>query len=125
MVLMRLFATCAILLALACSAPAQQAPAVQSGSDDRAPLLDRLRANCAAIGVDDGSSDEFKRYAELVDNFLSYINDHQLLDDVRVMNLVTNIQEPIAQWLSTSESDRAGILDQSLETLKDFRTMFE
>lgn len=40
-ILMRLFATCAILLALACSAPAQQAPAVQSGSDVAAQVGDR------------------------------------------------------------------------------------
>ncbi|MSO81964.1 MAG: thioredoxin [Acidobacteria bacterium] len=41
MILMRLFATCAILLALACSAPAQQAPAGQSGSDVAAQVGDR------------------------------------------------------------------------------------
>src|SRR5687768_7109985 len=41
MILMRLFATCAILLALACSAPAQQAPAAQSGSDVAAQVGDR------------------------------------------------------------------------------------
>ncbi len=99
--------------------------AVQSGSDDRAPLLERVRANCAAIRSDGGASEELTRYAEMVDDLLGYINDHQLLDDVRVMNLVANIQEPFAQWLSAAESDRAGFLDQSLETLKDFRTMFE
>lgn len=99
--------------------------AVQSGSDDRAPLLERLRANCAAVSADGAAAEEFKRYSEMVNDLLGYINDHQLLDDVRVMNLVTNIQEPFSQWLSTAESDRSGILDQSLETLKDFRTMFE
>ena len=41
MMLMRLFATCAILLALACSAPAQQATAGQSGSDVAAQVGDR------------------------------------------------------------------------------------
>jgi protein-disulfide isomerase len=41
MMLMRVFATCAILLALACSAPAQQAPAAQSGSDVAAQIGDR------------------------------------------------------------------------------------
>ena len=38
---MRTFATCAILLALACSAPAQQTPAGQSGSDVAARIGDR------------------------------------------------------------------------------------
>jgi len=41
MILMKLFATCAILMALACSAPAQQAPAGQSGSDVAARVGDR------------------------------------------------------------------------------------
>jgi len=41
MILMKVFATCVILLALACSAPAQQAPAVQSGSDVAAQVGDR------------------------------------------------------------------------------------
>jgi protein-disulfide isomerase len=38
---MRLFATCAILLALACSAPAQQTPSGQNGSDVAARVGDR------------------------------------------------------------------------------------
>ena len=41
MILMRLFATCAIVLALACSAPAQQTPPGQSGSDVAAHIGDR------------------------------------------------------------------------------------
>ena len=41
MILMRWFSTCAILLGLACSAPAQQAPAGQNGSDVVAHVGDR------------------------------------------------------------------------------------
>ena len=41
MILMRLFATCVILLALACSAPARQAPPDQGGSDVAARVGDR------------------------------------------------------------------------------------
>ncbi len=98
---------------------------VQSGSDDRAEILERLRASCAVIRSDPSSGAEYQRYAELVEDFLGYINEHQLLDDVRVMNLVTNIQEPFGQWLSTPENERSGILDQGFDTHKDFRTMFE
>lgn len=42
MCLMKLFATCAIVLALACSAPAQQAPGGQGGSDVAAHVGDRM-----------------------------------------------------------------------------------
>ncbi len=99
--------------------------AVQSGTDERAEILERLRASCAVIRTDTSSGEEYQRYAELVNDFLGYINEHQLLDDVRVMNLVTNIQEPFGQWLSTPEDERSGILDQGFDMHKDFRTMFE
>jgi hypothetical protein len=84
-----------------------------------------LRANNRAVQADTSASEEFQRYAALVDDFLGYIDEHQLLDDIRVMNLVTNLQEPFGQWLSTDEAGRAGILDQCVEMQRDFRTMFE
>lgn len=98
---------------------------VQSGADDRAELLARLRANSRAVQADASASEEYQRYAALVDDFLGYIEEHQLLDDVRVMNLVSTLQEPYGQWLATDESERAGILDQCVEMQRDFRTMFE
>jgi hypothetical protein len=98
---------------------------VQSGSDDRAELLARLRANNRAIQGDATASEEYQRYAALLDDFLGYIEEHQLLDDVRVMNLVANLQEPFGQWLATDEAGRAGMLDQCVELQRDFRTMFE
>lgn len=98
---------------------------VQSGADDRAELLTRLRANCRAVQSDATASEEYQHYATLLDDFLGYIEEHQLLDDVRVMNLVANLQEPFGQWLATDEAGRAGILDQCVEMQRDFRTMFE
>ena len=99
--------------------------AVQSGGDDRSELLGRLRANHRAIQSDMTVPEEYQRYAALMEDFLGYIDEHQLLDDVRVMNLVTNLQEPFGQWLSTDEANRTGILDQCVESHRDFRTMFE
>ncbi|MCU0452340.1 MAG: hypothetical protein MUE68_01655 [Bacteroidetes bacterium] len=99
--------------------------AVQSGADDRNELLTRLRANNRAVQADASMPEEYQRYATLLDDFLGYIEDHQLLDDVRVMNLVTNLQEPFGQWLSTDEASRVGILDQCVEMQRDFRAMFE
>ncbi len=99
--------------------------AVQSGGDDRSELLGRLRANHRAIQSDTTVPEEYQRYAGLMEDFLGYIDEHQLLDDVRVMNLVTNLQEPFGQWLSTDEANRPGILDQCVEMHRDFRTMFE
>lgn len=98
---------------------------VQSGADDRAELLARLRANNRAIQGDTTTGEEYQRYAALLDDFLGYIEEHQLLDDVRVMNLVANLQEPFGQWLATDEAGRVGILDQCVEMQRDFRMMFE
>jgi hypothetical protein len=98
---------------------------VQSGADDRAELLKRLRANNRAVQGDATASEEYQRYAAFLDDFLGYIMEHELLDDVRVMNLVANLQEPFSQWLAADEAGRAGILDQCVEMQRDFRTMFE
>lgn len=99
--------------------------AVQSGTDDRAPLLARIRANCTAVLADSSVTDDYRQYAQLLDEFLHYVDTNQLLDDVRVMNLVTNIQDPFNQWLNATEDERAGLLEQATELLRDFRTMFE
>jgi hypothetical protein len=98
---------------------------VQSGSEDRTELLGRLRANCRAVRADSTQPEEYQRYAEVLDDFLGYIDQHQLMDDIRVMNLVTNLQEPFGQWVSTDEESRTGILEQCVDMHREFRTMFE
>ncbi len=57
--------------------------------------------------------------------FLTYIETNQYIDDVRVMNIVTNVQEPYTLWSKTPPDQRSGILDPAIEMLRDFKVMFE
>jgi hypothetical protein len=41
------------------------------------------------------------------------------------MNILSNIQDPFAQWARTKPSSRTGILASVNDTLRDFKTMFE
>ena len=97
---------------------------VQSGSDDRMELLQGLEASSQFV-VSSDQPDEFKQFCKYLIEFLQYIVANQFLDDVRVMNLVTNIQEQFAQWAQASPSDRTGLLDNGIEILRDFKSMFE
>ena len=99
--------------------------AIQGGTDDRAPMLEQITSSCEVLSADTGTPDDVRHYIENLKEFLAYISENQLLDDVRVMNLVTNIQDPFAQWMLAAEGERIGILDQATELLRDFRTMFE
>lgn len=103
----------------------QLVEALQAGSDDRDQYLVSLRASFAACLADATTDAAVRQYAETVDGFLAYVQDNDLLDDVRVMNFFTNVQEPFAQWLAAPEGGREGILEQAIDFLADFRTMFE
>jgi hypothetical protein len=70
-------------------------------------------------------AEEYKKFCNLLIEFLQYITENQFLDDVRVMNIVSNIQDPVAQWALSEQPDRSGLMDQAIDILRDFRTMFE
>jgi len=99
--------------------------ALQAGEETRTGYMASLRSSFSAVLSDETTEPSLRSYAEAVDDFLTYVHDNDLLDDVRVMNFFTNVQEPYAQWLSTPEDGRDGILEQAIEFLADFRAMFE
>jgi hypothetical protein len=99
--------------------------AVQSGSDDRLALMSNLLNECSTAILSPSAVPEYKSFCQMLVEFLQYISDNQFLDDVRVMNIVSNIQDPIAQWAVSEEANRAGLLDQAIDILRDFKTMFE
>ena len=47
------------------------------------------------------------------------------MDDVRVMNILSNIQDPFAQWARSKPEEQSGLLDSTNDILRDFKTMFE
>ena len=99
--------------------------AVQGGTDDRESLLAEVHASCGPLASESGATEDLQSYVRYLGEFLAYAIEHQLVDDVRFMNLLTNAQDPYAQWMASAEEDRAGLLDQAIELLRDFRPMFE
>ena len=98
---------------------------VQSGNDDRTTLMSDVINECNRILATSTIAEDYRQFCQFFVNFLQYISDNQYLDDVRVMNIVSNIQDPFTQWAKSEPSNRAGLLDQSIEILRDFKTMFE
>jgi hypothetical protein len=97
---------------------------VQSGNDDRTKLLSNIVDECNRVLASVAAAEDYKQFCRLLTEFLQYISDNQYLDDVRVMNILSNIQDPFSQW-ARSTSDRTGLLDPVNDILRDFKTMFE
>jgi hypothetical protein len=98
---------------------------VQSGSDDRTALLSDVVNECNTVVTADVVSEDFRQFCKLLVEFLQYVLDNQYLDDIRVMNIVSNIQDPVNQWVRSEQNNRTGLLDPASEILRDFKTMFE
>jgi hypothetical protein len=98
---------------------------VQSGNDDRTTLLSDVINECNIVVNADSVPEDYKQFCQLLAEFLHYISDNQYLDDIRVMNIVSNIQDPVNQWARSEQSNRTGLLDPAIEILRDFKTMFE
>jgi hypothetical protein len=69
--------------------------------------------------------EDYKQFCKLLTEFLEYISNNQYMDDVRVMNILSNIQDPFAQWAHSAPENRSGLLDPVNDILRDFKTMFE
>jgi hypothetical protein len=68
---------------------------------------------------------EFHDFCRFLLELLEYASANGFVDDIRVMNIVSNIQDPLLQWVDKSAEDRKGLLDPALEILRDFKSMFE
>jgi hypothetical protein len=98
---------------------------VQSGNEDRTTLLSDIINECNTILANGSAAEDYKQFCTLLTEFLNYISNNQYMDDVRVMNILSNIQDPFAQWARSSPDNRTGLLDSVIEILRDFKTMFE
>jgi len=99
--------------------------AVQSGSEERTVLLDELTSQAEGIVAAQESDNDYKTFCGYLIEFLKYVSTNQLFDDIRVMNLISNIYDPFSQWVKTDPTARAGYLELPIETLRDFKTLFE
>jgi len=98
---------------------------IQSGNDDRTTLLSNVLSECNIVLDAKSAQEDYKLFCKLLTEFLNYISDNQYLDDIRVMNIVSNIQDPVNQWVQSEQNNRTGLLDSAIEILRDFKTMFE
>ena len=98
---------------------------IQSGSDDRSSLLSDVMNECNTVLNSIQFPKEYRDFCKLLVEFLQYITNNQFLDDIRVMNIISNIQDPFAQWTRTEPDNRSGMLDQAIDILRDFKAMFE
>jgi hypothetical protein len=102
----------------------QFAEAVQSGAGESKMLLQDLISECESIGRRGGAAD-FVELSSYLAEFLKYISESDLLDDVRVINILSNASSVVSQWSITAASAREGILEEALASLRDFKSHFE
>lgn len=98
--------------------------AVQSGIEGRGAELESLFNDCEGI-VNRTSDPDFKQFGRLMADFLKYIAEGELLDDVRVINIVSNIASSVSQWAISPPEARHALMEEALGMLRDFRTHFE
>jgi hypothetical protein len=102
----------------------QLAEAVQSGSGGTRMLLEDLVVECDTIKGNGGSPDVME-FTTLFAEFLKYLSENELFDDVRVINILSNVSSTVSQWANTPADGRAGILEDALNLLRDFKSHFE
>jgi len=102
----------------------QLAEAVQSGSGGTQMLLEDLLVECESVTSRGGDSDVVG-FASMFSDFMKYISEKELFDDVRVINILSNVSSTVSQWANTPADGRAGILEEALNLLRDFKTHFE
>ena len=99
--------------------------AVQGGSEDRTALLDDLTNQAEGIVASGDTDSEYKTFCGYLIEFLKYVSSNDLFDDIRVMNLLSNVFDPFSQWVKVDPGARTGLLEQPIETLRDFKALFE
>ncbi len=102
----------------------QLSDAIQSGSGGVKMLLEDLANESQAIGSR-GEPAELTEFSTLLSEFLKYIGQNELLDDVRVINILSNVSSNISQWSKTPPESRADLMEETLSMLRDFKSHFE
>jgi hypothetical protein len=99
--------------------------AIQGGSEERTGLIDELTRQAEAVAGSSSAEIEYKTFCGYLIEFLKYASTYELFDDIRVMNLLSNVYDPFSQWAKADPAARSGILEQTNETLRDFKALFE
>lgn len=100
--------------------------AMQSGSDERDGLLQSVLAQSNTMMAEgSGVPDDLREFSGLLVEFLRYITENGFMDDVRVMNILSNVSGPVASWAQAPPDGRGGILTEGTEILRTFKSLFE
>jgi hypothetical protein len=100
--------------------------AMQSGSDERDGLMQSVLSQSKSM-MNEGSGvpDDLREFSGFMVEFLTYITENGFMDDVRVMNILSNVSGPVTSWAQASPDGRAGILAEGTEILRSFKSLFE
>ncbi|MGH2566769.1 MAG: hypothetical protein ACRDGA_00395, partial [Bacteroidota bacterium] len=100
--------------------------AVQNGADDREAVKDRMLAACATtLAEGSGATDDHRQFCQVMTEFVNYISENQFLDDIRVMNLLSNVTDPVWEWARADAASRAGMMGAAYDVLRDYKSLFE
>jgi len=100
--------------------------AMQSGSDDREQLLTSvLQESNVITPMGSGAPDDLRDFCQYLVEFLTYIRENGFMDDVRVMNILSNVSSPVASWAEAPPDAREGRLAEGIEILRTFKSLFE
>jgi len=58
-------------------------------------------------------------------DLLSFITKNDIMDDVRVMNLLLNFEDSMNHAIQKEADEREGFLHEALDVIKEYRTLFE
>lgn len=100
--------------------------AMQQGEETRDALLEQISSETLLIS--EMAKDQLggiEECSELIKIFLEYIRDNDLLDDVRVMNILSNLSAPAQAFQSESREEQETAVKEAIEILRDFRSLFE
>lgn len=100
--------------------------AVQTGAEDRDAIKEQVLSVCATV-LAEGSeaSEDYRNFCQVFSEFIHYIVDNQLVDDIRVMNLLSNVTDPVWAWARADAASRTGMMDAAYDVLRDYKSLFE
>lgn len=100
--------------------------AMQSGSDERDGLVQSVLSQSKTM-MNEGSGvpDDLREFSGYMVEFLTYITENGFMDDVRVMNILSNVSGPVTFWAQAPPDGRAGVLAEGTEILRTFKSLFE
>ena len=100
--------------------------AVQSGSEDRDGLVQSVLSQSTSLSAEGSTAPgDLREFCQYFVEFLQYILENGFIDDVRVMNIVSNVSGPVSSWAQASPDAREGLLSEGTEILKSFKSLFE